>query len=420
MSKLFVTILTSKLHLDTTEVKNHWAEVVITNVITDRLTAVENYTSNTYRRATENNEGSNSSRDDKPRRKYRIHTDVDSGDEGKLDKAVIDDDKWKIGPTNEYSLSDYLFEYRGCSIDSNNKQKHKQLSMARMMAMHHIFYFLKDSEVSCIRDLEDNYIDTVYEQIPQETEDLLAKIICLLNKSKINEAEKLQTFGSIMVQAASTDNKTSMKVAEVFLIRVGTSLTARTVLERHGVRIVSFTRSLLPASATYSKVQSMAPSAYIDTHGEKFDVVAMEVKPPESSFRYDDMPKIRLEMQKMLSHLVDFRCEGLVVCGVLVDGYNCKTMSMDIKYNGIYRLIEQDKFTLLRSSEDLVKIKHIVSSFTKLKNVADKTKGNVIEKMKSHGNLQFNIDPKLVPKKEWKYKTYEQSKIPKETKKSNE
>ncbi|KAI9250244.1 hypothetical protein BDA99DRAFT_214883 [Phascolomyces articulosus] len=237
-------------HLDTTETKNHWAEVAITNVMADRLTAVENYASNAYRRVAENvqrgensqghrrsrrrsrkrkyatyNEGSNSSRDDKPRRKYRIHTDVNSDDEGILDEAVFDDDKWKIGPTNEYSLSDYLFEYRGCSIDSNNRQKHKQLSMARMMAMHHIFYFPKDSEVSCIRDLEDNYIDTVYEQIPQEVEDPLIKsasvdiytekIICLLNKSKINEAEKLQTFGSIMVQAANTDNKISMKAAEV-------------------------------------------------------------------------------------------------------------------------------------------------------------------------------------------------------------
>ncbi|KAI9250245.1 hypothetical protein BDA99DRAFT_214884 [Phascolomyces articulosus] len=101
-------------------------------------------------------------------------------------------------------------------------------------------------------------------------------------------------------------------------------------------------------------------------------------------------------------------------------GYNCKTMTMDIKYNGIYRLIEQDKFTLPKSSEDLIKIKHIVSSFTKLKNVADKTKDNVVKKMKSRGNFQFTIDPKLVPKKEWKRKTYEQSKIPKETKKSSE
>lgn len=42
-------------------------------------------------------------------------------------------------------------------------------------AMHHIFYFPKDSEVSCIRDLEDSYIDTVYEQIPQEAEDPLVK-----------------------------------------------------------------------------------------------------------------------------------------------------------------------------------------------------------------------------------------------------
>ena len=46
----------------------------------------------------------------------------------------------------------------------------------------------------------------------------------------------------------------------------------------------------------------------------------MEVKPPESSLGYDDIPKIGLEMQKMLNHLVDLGCEGPVVCGVLVDG----------------------------------------------------------------------------------------------------
>ena len=40
---------------------------------------------------------------------------------------------------------------------------------------------------------------------------------------------------------------------------------------------------------------------------------------------------------------------------------------MDIKYDGIYRLVEQDSFILPISGEDLFKIKHIVSSFIKLK-----------------------------------------------------
>ncbi|KAG2217944.1 hypothetical protein INT45_004071 [Circinella minor] len=296
------------------------------------------------------NEGSNSSRDDKPRRKYRIHTDVNSGDEGKLDEAVIDDDKWKIGPTNEYSLSDYLFEYRG-SIDLNNKQKHKQLSMARMMVMHHIFYFPKDSEVSCIRDLEDNYIDTVYEQIPQEAEDTLVK--SLKRRPIKKKSKNIGCKAQLMVYCYEDDED-------------NVEFTYVNNYDGH-----------IPGS--------IGDVQYLRKSKELNDRILEEL---HKGYHVRDIKRF---LQREYQHVAKSSRFGHINT---VDVYNILC-----KYREELCCLDKDDFK---------------------SNAADKTKGNVIKKMESRGNLQFNIDPKLVPKKEWKRNTYEQSKIPKKTKKSSE
>jgi Na+/glutamate symporter len=76
---------------------------------------------------------------------------------------------------------------------------------------------------------------------------------------------------------------------------------------------------------------------------------------------------IGYELQKMIDTLVDANIPSPVVCGVWVDGKTCSTYKMDLKYNGLYRLIELDAFQLPTTMEDIMKARKIFSMLMKLK-----------------------------------------------------
>jgi hypothetical protein len=50
------------------------------------------------------------------------------------------------------------------------------------------------------------------------------------------------------------------------------------------------------------------------------DLLAVEVKQPNSGNRFIDEKKLPNEMRSMLDHLVEHKFESPVVCGILIDG----------------------------------------------------------------------------------------------------
>ncbi|KAG2227851.1 hypothetical protein INT45_002089 [Circinella minor] len=126
---------------------------------------------------------------------------------------------------------------------------------------------------------------------------------------------------------------------------------------------------LLPDITVYAFVRSI-----------RFDLLAVEVKPPGSGKGDDDKKrKVATEMHIMLDKLVDKRIESPSVCGISVDVNNidisefftqqakCSTYILDLKYDGIYRLVELGSFELPSSINDVSKAKQCLAAFLQLK-----------------------------------------------------
>ncbi|ORY97718.1 hypothetical protein BCR43DRAFT_514090 [Syncephalastrum racemosum] len=103
------------------------------------------------------------------------------------------------------------------------------------------------------------------------------------------------------------------------------------------------------------------------SHGGRFGLLAVEVKPPSNGSARSDLRKIANELELMLEPLVDLDIENPTTCGVWVDGFQCHLYRMDPRYNGVYRLVESGVFELPRVLADILKVKPIMEVLLKLK-----------------------------------------------------
>ncbi|KAI8141563.1 hypothetical protein BJV82DRAFT_169096 [Fennellomyces sp. T-0311] len=148
---------------------------------------------------------------------------------------------------------------------------------------------------------------------------------------------------------------------------------------------------MLPDFIVYAYVRSI-----------RFDLLAVEIKPPESNKGEDDKRKIARELHLMINALVDNGVESPIVCGISVDGFKCATYQMDLKYDGIYRLTELSQFELPSNMEELGKSKRCLASFIKVQELISSTAERIENCLKSKRCTLNTVDPKLVPKEEWK------------------
>ncbi|ORX45539.1 hypothetical protein DM01DRAFT_1275528, partial [Hesseltinella vesiculosa] len=79
----------------------------------------------------------------------------------------------------------------------------------------------------------------------------------------------------------------------------------------------------------------------------------------------------------MVNNLIRLGLESPVVCGLWVDGYHCECLKMDLRANGLYRLVELDNFDLPKSIDDLTKVQAITQKLLKVKMLIDKTTEDV-------------------------------------------
>ncbi|KAI8329622.1 hypothetical protein BC941DRAFT_193891 [Chlamydoabsidia padenii] len=76
-------------------------------------------------------------------------------------------------------------------------------------------------------------------------------------------------------------------------------------------------------------------------------------------------------MMSILNRLIRLGLESPLVCGLWIDGHHCEALKMDLRANGVYRLIELDNFELPKSIDDLTKVRTIVQKLLKIKRLID-------------------------------------------------
>jgi hypothetical protein len=120
-------------------------------------------------------------------------------------------------------------------------------------------------------------------------------------------------------------------------------------------------------SSKSSKASKKRPdfTTYASFRGNQYDLFVMEVKPPRSTLGEDDFTKLAKEMMVMLNKLVALRMRDPTVYGIWIDGFTVTTLSMDLKSDGLYRLVELDTFELMKTVDDLASIKIIMQKLSK-------------------------------------------------------
>ncbi|KAF7727354.1 hypothetical protein EC973_007663 [Apophysomyces ossiformis] len=86
-----------------------------------------------------------------------------------------------------------------------------------------------------------------------------------------------------------------------------------------------------------------------------------------------DFVKIAKEMKMTINEMV---CQGVdhpVVCGILVEGFHCRTFAMDLSHSGIYRMIAFKRFKLCRSIQEMVLFPAMFENILHLKRLAVQT-----------------------------------------------
>ncbi|RHZ84847.1 hypothetical protein Glove_74g86 [Diversispora epigaea] len=90
----------------------------------------------------------------------------------------------------------------------------------------------------------------------------------------------------------------------------------------------------------------------------KFDPILQGRKADFSVYmpiRDCDFVKLGNEMKDIIDKCIDdgVKNNDLIICGLLVEGFQCRLFAMDLKYEAIYRMILLGKFYLPRDSSDL-------------------------------------------------------------------
>ncbi|KAJ8651880.1 hypothetical protein O0I10_012549 [Lichtheimia ornata] len=94
--------------------------------------------------------------------------------------------------------------------------------------------------------------------------------------------------------------------------------------------------------------------------GHRYDMFMVEVKPLQSPLTESDFINLAKDLMCMLNKLVGLQVPGPAVHGMWVDGMQVQTFKMDLVANGMYRLVEMDSFELVRSFDDLSRMRAIL------------------------------------------------------------
>ncbi|KAI9270467.1 hypothetical protein BDA99DRAFT_416573, partial [Phascolomyces articulosus] len=116
--------------------------------------------------------------------------------------------------------------------------------------------------------------------------------------------------------------------------------------------------------------------SYTSTTDETFDLLAVEVKPPQKSSNHQlqsDYVKVGKEMKEMVDRLVKKGISNPITCGILVEGYEMRTYSLQLVADGVYLMIEHGFIELLRYPQSVCGVPGIMEHLMQLKSILSTT-----------------------------------------------
>ncbi|KAI7850360.1 hypothetical protein BDC45DRAFT_247474 [Circinella umbellata] len=135
--------------------------------------------------------------------------------------------------------------------------------------------------------------------------------------------------------------------------------------------------------------------SYQATTGDKFDVLACEVKPCKTTSISQvqfDFVKLGKEMKEMLDALLDYGVKSPLVTGVLIEGKNMTTYTIRLTEQSCYILYEHEMFSLLESPQDVHRVPVILEHLIQLANLLKDTTRKISECSLSNEPSQAEVN----------------------------
>ncbi|RHZ59533.1 hypothetical protein Glove_363g46 [Diversispora epigaea] len=295
--------------------------------------------------------------------------------------------KWVIGTLD---VSNLLLEYRDMSIQKASDNKIDEV--AEILSLNHIFLFEQNVSSGISLMIEPESLKEIFNNIKNEftpyqmpDDDILRcykmaktasedfeKCKPLLRKwqKELDDDQEdliLEIFESIINNFNPEVYRQGLKedtfVHEVFEPVIKTFFRninfkcewSTDVLEASAHRKHKFDPSLQGRKADFS--------VYMPIRGNKFYLLVSEIK--SADFMLSNKNKIPLEdgdfvklgneMKDILDKCIDNGVgnKNMTICGLLVEGFQCRLFAMDLKYEAIYRMILLGKFYFPRDNSDL-------------------------------------------------------------------
>lgn len=110
--------------------------------------------------------------------------------------------------------------------------------------------------------------------------------------------------------------------------------------------------------------------------GDVFDILSVEVKPPTKSSQaqlQSDFVKLGKELKSIIDRLIGRGVENPTACGVLVEGYDCRTYSLRLVAEGVYLMVEHGCIQLLKSPQAVNSLPVIIEHLMQLRTLLGPT-----------------------------------------------
>ncbi|KAG0179965.1 hypothetical protein DFQ29_001442, partial [Apophysomyces sp. BC1021] len=109
--------------------------------------------------------------------------------------------------------------------------------------------------------------------------------------------------------------------------------------------------------------------AYVQKWRNRYDVLVAEFKPinRRNNRPPSDLVKLGQQMKIMINSIVKADISSPVVCGILVEGYQCSTYKMDLPFPGVYRMVKLQDFVLCHDRSSLSSIPNMYRYLSQVK-----------------------------------------------------
>ncbi|KAF0554395.1 hypothetical protein F8M41_019166 [Gigaspora margarita] len=109
---------------------------------------------------------------------------------------------------------------------------------------------------------------------------------------------------------------------------------------------------------------------YSSYKGKIMHLLVVEVKPPCKK-NSDDLIKLGNEMKDIIDKCIDdeINIKNIVICGLLIEGFQCNVFAMDLEHEATYRLIFLGRFYFPRSSYDLSVLSRAIENLMRVKDI---------------------------------------------------